>query len=448
MYNTDMLRTGGQPQGDGGLEAPPASALAFPAEEAAAIREQMQRLIESRHFNQSRRYPALLKFMVEAILRGDQDVLHERLIGHLLFQRAADYDTAADPIVRATASEVRKRIAQYYHESAEGGELEIRLSAGSYVPEFVWHDKRVLMDTPSAPEERPTEAPSHNESPVASPAEVANPISDVTIAPPRWKYFRIAVAFGATLAVVATLFAVSYFRGREQTQEAASVVRAVWEPLFAGHTPILICIGELGPGIAATTHQKAPEGDSLLEQFWIREAVSLSDAKAAALLVSFLDKNGQNYRLQSSSETTFTHLREMPSILVSGLDNPWTLKFLEKRRFQFGPSGSGSITDERNAQATGWSVRITDSLKKQDVDYAIAARIFDPDSGRPVIITAGIGGSGTRAASEFLTSEKDLQQLAAMGPRDWQHKSFEVVLRSEVVNTIPGSPTIVGTEFW
>jgi hypothetical protein len=34
------------------------------------------------------------------------------------------------------AGEVRKRIAQYYHQQHHGNELRIDLSPGSYIPEF------------------------------------------------------------------------------------------------------------------------------------------------------------------------------------------------------------------------------------------------------------------------------------------------------------------------
>jgi hypothetical protein len=49
---------------------------------------------------------------------------------------AADYDTNQDPIVRASAAEIRKRIAQYYHEPGHETELRIELPLGSYVPVF------------------------------------------------------------------------------------------------------------------------------------------------------------------------------------------------------------------------------------------------------------------------------------------------------------------------
>ncbi len=49
-----------------------------------------------------------------------------------------DYDTTSDPIVRVTAAEIRKRIAQYYQDSGHVDEFRISLPPGSYVPHFDW----------------------------------------------------------------------------------------------------------------------------------------------------------------------------------------------------------------------------------------------------------------------------------------------------------------------
>ena len=43
--------------------------------------------------------------------------LKERTLGVEVFGREPGYDTNADPVVRISAGEVRKRIAQYYHEN-------------------------------------------------------------------------------------------------------------------------------------------------------------------------------------------------------------------------------------------------------------------------------------------------------------------------------------------
>jgi hypothetical protein len=102
-----------------------------PAIDSPAILQQLDRMLKSRHFCNSRRYPAFFSHIVRRTLDGDVDGLKERILGIEVFKRSNDYDTGSDPVVRITAGEVRKRIALYYHDEGTEQELRIELPAGS-----------------------------------------------------------------------------------------------------------------------------------------------------------------------------------------------------------------------------------------------------------------------------------------------------------------------------
>jgi hypothetical protein len=106
--------------------------------EAAAIQRQLELLLDSPHFSHSKRFPSFLRFVVDQTLAGEADTLKERTLGIEVFGKDADYDTASDPIVRVTAAEIRKRIAQYYQDSGHQDELRITLPSGAYIPQFHW----------------------------------------------------------------------------------------------------------------------------------------------------------------------------------------------------------------------------------------------------------------------------------------------------------------------
>src|ERR1700731_297429 len=110
----------------------------FTNEERTAIQEQLERLLSNSHFSQCRRFPSFLRFVIDQTLLGQTDLLKERTLGIEIFGREANYDTASGPIVRVTATEIRKRIAQYYQEPGHETELRVTLPAGSYVPQFHW----------------------------------------------------------------------------------------------------------------------------------------------------------------------------------------------------------------------------------------------------------------------------------------------------------------------
>ncbi len=80
--------------------------------DASRIREQLDRLLPHPLFANSKRYPALLAYTVEQTLLGHAADLKERSIGVEVFGRSPAYDANADPVVRITAGEVRKRLTQ------------------------------------------------------------------------------------------------------------------------------------------------------------------------------------------------------------------------------------------------------------------------------------------------------------------------------------------------
>src|ERR1700736_4317538 len=110
----------------------------------AAIQAQLERILANPLFKNSKRYPTLLRYVVERTLDGHPGELKERTLGIEVFGREPDYDTNLDPVVRTTAAEIRKRLAQYYQDPSHEGQLRIDLPLGSYAPEF-----RLLVEKPA-----------------------------------------------------------------------------------------------------------------------------------------------------------------------------------------------------------------------------------------------------------------------------------------------------------
>jgi hypothetical protein len=101
-----------------------------------AVREHLERVLNSVAFRNSRRASAMLRYAVERALSGQGETLKERTIGVEVFGRPAGYDTAADHVVRSTAGDVRRRLAQYYQDSPDASPMRITFAPGSYVPQF------------------------------------------------------------------------------------------------------------------------------------------------------------------------------------------------------------------------------------------------------------------------------------------------------------------------
>src|SRR4051794_1794279 len=117
----------------------------LPPQKAAEVRAELERVLGSPLFRSSRRCHSLLRRVIEQTIAGDVDSLKERALGVEVFGRPADYDTSQDPVVRASAGEIRKKLAQYYQEGGHESEVRIELPSGSYLAEF-----HFISDKPGA----------------------------------------------------------------------------------------------------------------------------------------------------------------------------------------------------------------------------------------------------------------------------------------------------------
>ena len=106
------------------------------ANQPARVREELRNILSSEAFKGGKRAQNFLQLVVEHALAGRLDNLRERMLGVEMFGRPVDYDTANDAVVRVKASEVRRRLGQYYASCASPPAVRIDLPPGSYVPQF------------------------------------------------------------------------------------------------------------------------------------------------------------------------------------------------------------------------------------------------------------------------------------------------------------------------
>jgi hypothetical protein len=366
--------------------------------------------------------------------------LKERTLGVEVFHRPPDYDTNADPVVRLCAAEVRKRLAQYYQSPAHGGELRIDLNPGSYIPVF-------SQPAPDAPilEVIPAEV---------VPADVPPKAEQVSQSKTRRKTYWPAglIASGVIIAVVLVLGARLW--GHLGKQKSA--LEEVWSPLLSSGKPILFCVGEkelFAPHNSLTQLQSGADDDSFLQASADKnDFVPYSDVQVLSRFVSLIGTHGHPFRVQNSRTTVSSQLREGPVVLIGALNNEWTLNRTSSLRFHLeGPEGPDQvywIADTQYPESRAWQVRAQAPRSSVVKDYAIAARFTDESTGQVVLVAAGIAGSGTRAAGEFLTDEANLKQLADGAGVDWGQKNFEVGLSSQVVNGMQGKPRVEAKAFW
>jgi hypothetical protein len=420
--------------------------------EQRAVEEQLERLLSNRHFSHSRRFPAFLRFVVDRTLRGNVDQLKERTLGVEIFGRSADYDTSSDPIVRVTAGEIRKRIAQYYQEPDHEGELRISLDAGSYVPQFHWPRERTSEGGAEAVRALPGESGGHGvagaERATASdgPEAMLRDGMGAAVVPTggRTRRWGVVVAVGLLVAVAAAGL------GFRMAGAEPSSVEFFWGPVLHSNDPALLCLVS-----QVDTSNLAVDAQDPSQQRVVSTSmneVNLDDLAAIVRVGNVLLSHGKKYTMKGSKETTLSDLRNGPTIFVGAFDNEWTMRLTRPLRFHFGNDEEFKhewIADAKSSKAPEWFTnRPVQENANNYREYALVARFVDPDTGQLAVIAAGIGQGSTEAAGEFLTDPTQLAELARVLGPDGAKKNIEAVISTQIIDGQPGTAKIESTYTW
>lgn len=393
------------------------------------IGEQLGRMVASPYFSHSKRLPNFLRFVVEHTVAGDAENLKERTLGIEIFGREPDYDTASDPIVRVTAAELRKRMAQYYLETAHEDELRITLPPGSYVPEF--HPPKGGNGAGLPEADAPSMAPAEDRAPAATRASSHRPL---------------ALALILAAAVAAASFAYFFWNRAHQ-----SGFEQFWQPVLSTSDPVLLCIADQTEYSVFALRDASQPSRQVVSSDRLT-AVVIDDLSATVKVAGILQSSGKPYSLKGEGATTLDDLRRGPTVFVGAFDNAWALRLTNPLRYHFANDADIThlwIADSASSSRPKWTVDRGVQLATNNYrDYAILARFTDVNTGKLAIVVAGIGRGGTRVAGEFLTDNNDLTQLMRMAHAAGDKKNLEVVLSTEIIDGEPGSPKIEATYFW
>jgi hypothetical protein len=433
-------------------------------EDRDAVLRELKNVLASPHFSSSKRYPALLQYVVERTLEGKSDLLKERTLGVEVFDRPPTYDTNADTVVRYTAGEVRKRLSLYYHEQGRTSQIRISLPAGSYVPEFMHGAVPELLRTPDESEDTgddssPAPTPIANGRVAVSPAaemRESEPIVPATLAlQTPVAAAAPEIATGSLLrrqksayrrliwlacAVLVVLLAITALSWRNRTLRPQTALDDFWGPVLHDQRSVLICTGSVifAPERVSGT---LTAGKDIEYPF-----VSMEGASAISLTSGLLRSSGVQTQLKSAGATPLTELREHSFILVGAFNNQWTLRLLAPLRFHFAATPAESIVDQMQPQVQ-WSRDPSLSYSSAD-DYALVARYRDNTTDSWVVVLAGIGRNGTEAAAEFASSPRYMQQLRDQLGKDFNTRNIEAVLKVSVIDGKTSAPSILALHSW
>jgi len=404
--------------------------------EKAAVQQQLEKLLATPLFNSSKRYPSFLKYVVTRSLAGQTDQLKERILGIEIFGRPGDYDTNTDPIVRVTAAEIRKRIEQYYQDPKHSQEIRLYLPAGSYAPQYSWPGR------PSGLSASATDALGRGDgSTLILPTDAQSAASRSG----HSHLTGVKPAVALLLLLLAGASAAIWFASRPPA------LKQFWEPFVKSSEPVLFCIADQSQYSTLKLHDAAdPQREVTLTDSMV--TIIIDDVSPLVNMAGLLRTYGKTYRVQGEATTSLTDLRRGPSVFIGAFDNGWTLRLTSPLRFHFANDKEMSqlwIEDRNNPGKRGWMLdRTVQQQTGTYKDYAIVARLVDPNTDQYVVVAAGIARGGTVAAGEFLVDANRMEEMVKQVPQNWKQKNIEIVLETQVIQGRSGPPRITAVHVW
>jgi hypothetical protein len=390
-----------------------------------AIKEQLERLLESSVFRNSKRYPAFLRYIIGQTLEGRESNIKERILGIEVFGRSPDYDTNSDHVVRTAAGEIRKRLAQYYMEPGRELEMRIDVPPGSYVPQF----KAAPRFTLTRPREE-TLAP------------------DLTLASPWRKHARALLIVSA----IVNIFLLLVFAEQGNLKVMArgeTTLQKFWAPLLRTGAPVLLCVGtrdQIGTNPTPQTNQ-----DPLMRR------VAMADVLPLARISTYIGKQGVPYHILNPAATSFTDLRNGPAVLIGAGNNSWARQLTDRLRFSFttnGPTipenvGVLAIRDSQHPGNHNW-VSVQEDVSDSTIyrEYGLISRLLNPQIEQVIVAIGSLGPHATEAAGELITDPVQIKKLDAFTMNGWSNKNMQIVVSAEVVRGKSGPPKIEAVWFW
>jgi hypothetical protein len=413
------------------------------------IAEQLRHVLASQTFHGSKRCQQFLEYVCDKSLTGEVGALKERSIAIAVFGRHPDTaGHSEDTIVRVSARELRKRLAQYYI-TTEGAAspIVIELPSGSYAPEFHYAKS----------------AGSKNAIPIETlhvPEGLASPLPR---APGRFRF--IVAGICVTLAVA---LAAGFARWRASNSPDSAFER-FWAPVFHSSDPLLIGVGH--PIVYQPSHRAAmlnaqrlpfspfpvqraldlpPDqltGSDIIPVF--NQFVGFGDMVAANEVSQMLAHRSRTVRLMLASSIPFADLRQSQTYLIGSVSNHWTMELGQSWRFRFGwtEERQPEFIDTLPGSKREWTIPSQDDGSTPE-DYSMICRIRNSPTGMLLIVSAGIKQFGTEAAGRILADPAALGTILNKLPAGWEEKNLQVILHMKVIGNTPAQPELVAWHVW
>lgn len=386
----------------------------------------VERIASSPYVKRSARLRDLLLYLSDRVLEEEAGEIHEQEVGHRVFDRPPDYDTAADNIVRVHASTLRKRLQQYFDTEGAQETLILEIPKGNYAPVF----RRRNAPTPDP--DRRTD----------------------------WRIWSLAAAAILFAASTAYLVLRGPFVSATSSNSASPTVQLLWSQVFQPERPTDVVLDDAAVGLYQELTGRPLPLSNYYDRSYLR---TLPEAAAAAHLDQSAVSSIVTRRQTSFSGANLVwKLSRMPGLATSAA----VIRFA--RDYSFRELKANNAIFLGSTRSNPWMEPFESRLGLRWV-YDAATGAYSPvdswakneyrapdgyceisllpnlgHTGNVLIIT-GTGGSAMNAGMDFLSDEQSVAALRRALPpsKDKSFPAFEALIKVKGRGASPRDASIV-----
>lgn len=411
----------------------------------------LQRVVASPQLRRAARMREFLLFVGQRALKEGPDQIHEQEIGCEVFGRPLGYDTSVDNIVRVNATDLRKRIEEYFATDGASEPLIFEIPRGSYKPVF---RARATEAVPQPVPEPP------------QPGVVPETSSSASPAP----HPRLLWLAGAAVIALSVVCAVLWMQNQAMsrplyTSSKTPAIASFWSGVFGARPATDVILADTSFALIEDITKKPIPLSEYLNRNYIGETESpalgqdrredlalivqrnygsLGDFRVARQ-INALDPLAKNIRLYYARDYRPDLIKQDNVILIgSRKSNPWVDLFADRMNFtvEYDPDRFVSYIRNRSPAAGEQAAYTAPPSPDPPTGYSVVAYLPNPDQAGKVLIIAGTGSEATEGAGEFLTSEASLENFKKL-----LHVTtlpyFEVLLKTAHLDSTPLGAQVV-----
>ena len=426
----------------------------------------LERILASPQLRRATRLREFLLFVGQRSIKDGLEQIHEQEIGANVFGRAAEYDTSLDNIVRVNASELRKRIEDYFVTDGAGETLVMDIPRGSYRPVFRPRAVSPVLDrrvepgpqTPELFDRAAAEATAKKALEITGPARstrersllVVAALVIVALAAGCWYLWRENHALRQSL--------------NSNGPQGAPAINGFWSEFLSARPNTDIILADTSFALIEDITKRSiplseylsrnyvntiqapilsPDRRADLAMIVQRNNGSLGDFRAAQRVLA-LDPPGKNFHVYSARDYTPALVKQDNIILIGARkSNPWVDLFAGGLTFTAVYDTDRQRDFIQNKAPAGGEQASYEAMPLPSTGgYCVISYLPNPQQTGKVLILAGTDSAATEGAGDFLTSEDQLSRFEKL-----LHVTtlpyFELVLKTTNLNGTPIDAQII-----